>query len=85
MTAAQSVIAQALKEQIRQDVPALVIEELRPNRHLGAKEERIAATLNPRYENQQVWHYPGGNCQILEEELERVFSWRVGIPKSAKL
>lgn len=69
VTAAQSVIAQALKEQIRQDGLALVIEEFRPTRHLGAKEERIAATLNPRYENQQVWHYPGGNCQILEEEL----------------
>jgi hypothetical protein len=25
--------------------------------------------LEPKYDNQQVWHYKGGNCQPLEEEL----------------
>jgi hypothetical protein len=34
-----------------------------------SKEERIAATLEPRYNNNQIWHYKGGNCQTLEEEL----------------
>ena len=29
----------------------------------------MEATLYPRYENRQIWHYHGGNCQILEEEL----------------
>jgi hypothetical protein len=48
---------------------ALSVDEFRPNRHMGSKEERIFATLNPRYENKQVWHYKGGNCEILEEEL----------------
>jgi len=35
----------------------------------GRKEERISATLNPRYENRSIWHYKGGNTQTLEEEL----------------
>lgn len=68
-TAAQSVIVQALKEQIRQNGLALSIEEFRPNKYQGAKEERIEAALEPRYENGQMWHYLGGNCSILEEEL----------------
>ena len=33
------------------------------------KEERMNAILEPRYSNSQIWHYRGGNCQILEEEL----------------
>jgi len=33
------------------------------------KEERILATLEPKYANRQMWHYRGGNIQILEEEL----------------
>ena len=69
VTAAQSVIVQALKEQIKQNGIALSIEEFRPGRALGSKLERISAVLNPRYENGQIWHYQGGNCQILEEEL----------------
>lgn len=68
-TAAQTVIVQALKEQIRTHGLALAIEEFRPSKYDGAKEERIAAALEPRYENRQMWHYQGGNCQILEEEL----------------
>ena len=27
------------------------------------------AVLEPRYANKQIWHYPSGNTQILEEEL----------------
>ena len=27
------------------------------------------AALEPKYANMQMWHYPGGNCQVLEEEL----------------
>ena len=69
VTAAQSVIVQALKEQIRQHGISLSIEEYRPNRTQGSKEERIAAVLLPRYENGQIWHYQGGNCQVLEEEI----------------
>jgi hypothetical protein len=36
---------------------------------MGTKEERIAATLGPYYENNSVWHYHGGKCEILEQEL----------------
>lgn len=31
--------------------------------------ERILAVLEPKYSNGQIWHYRGGNCQLLEEEL----------------
>jgi hypothetical protein len=33
------------------------------------KEGRIAAALNSKYSNLQIWHYKGGNCALLEEEL----------------
>ena len=70
VTAAQSIIVQDLKQNyIREYGLALSIEEHKPNRHQGNKEERIAAALQPRYANMQMWHYPGGNCQVLEEEL----------------
>ena len=29
----------------------------------------MEATLQPRYSNRQMWHYQGGNCSLLEEEL----------------
>jgi len=45
------------------------IDEYRPTRHDGTKEERIDAALTSRYENQRVWHYKGGNVQLLEDEL----------------
>jgi hypothetical protein len=71
-TAAQSVIVNDLKmSYIRTHGLALAIDEVKPNRYLGAKPERIAAVLQPRYANKQMWHYLGGNCQILEEELEQ--------------
>ena len=70
VTAAQSIIVKELKDNyIRQWGLALSIDEHRPTRHIGTKEERMFASLNPRYENRQVWHYKGGNCEILEEEL----------------
>ena len=27
------------------------------------------AILEPKYANRQIYHYPGGNTQVLEEEL----------------
>lgn len=70
VSVAQVVIVKDLKENyIKPMGLALVIEEWRPSRWQGAKEERIMATLEPKYANQQMWHYPGGNCQLLEEEL----------------
>lgn len=67
VTAAQSVIVKDLKDNyIRVHGLALSIDEARPTRN---KEERIEAILQPRYTNLQMWHYPGGNCELLEEEL----------------
>src|SRR5882672_280833 len=70
VTAAQTVIVNDLKENyIRPMGLSLVIEEFRPSRWQGSKEERILATLEPKYANRQIWHYMGGHCQTLEEEL----------------
>lgn len=70
VVAAQSIIVKDLKDNYI--VPyglALAIDEFNPTRRQGAKEERVSAILHPRYENQQIWHYKGGNVQLLEEEL----------------
>ena len=48
---------------------SLSIDEFRPTRSLGDKEERVSTILEPKYDNLQIWHYKGGNCQSLEEEL----------------
>jgi len=70
VTAAQKTIVTTLKNvYVQQYGLALSIEEYRPNRYEGSKEERIAAVLLPRYREQKIWHYKGGNCQVLEEEL----------------
>jgi phage terminase large subunit-like protein len=70
VTAAQQAIVKSLKhDYIAVHGLALKVEEVRPTRHQGSKEERMEATLMPRYDNNQVYHYRGGNIQILEEEL----------------
>lgn len=70
VTAAQSVIVKDLKDNyIKAHGLALSIDEFRPTRHQGSKEERMEAILQPRYANLQMWHYKGGNCELLEEEL----------------
>jgi phage terminase large subunit-like protein len=69
VTAAQSMIVRELKEHIRRNGLLIKIDEFRPNRHQGSKEERMRATLEPRYDSLAVYHYRGGNCQVLEEEL----------------
>lgn len=70
ITVAQQAIVRELKESyIKREGIALSIEEVRPSRHDGDKEERMAAILDPKYSNLQMWHYRGGNTQSLEEEL----------------
>ena len=69
VTVAQSIIARDLKERITKEGLSLSIDEFRPNRYMGAKEERMAAILEPRYDNQAIWHYKGGFIPMLEEEL----------------
>ena len=70
VTTAQQVIVNDLKQNyIRTHGLSLAVEDFKPNRHQGSKEERIEAILQPRYNNRQIYHYLGGNCQVLEEEL----------------
>jgi phage terminase large subunit-like protein len=70
VSVAQQVIVKDLKESyIRPYGLSLSIDEYRPSRWQGSKEERILATLEPKYANHQIWHYPSGNTQSLEEEL----------------
>lgn len=70
VTAAQAAIVKELKESYFKPYGLyLSIVEMKPTRHQGSKEERLAAILEPKYDNQAVWHYRGGNCQVLEDEL----------------
>jgi phage terminase large subunit-like protein len=67
---AQEVIVKSLKEDyIRKHNLALAIDDYKPTKHEGTKAERTNAVLQPRYQNHQIWHYRGGYCQTLEEEL----------------
>lgn len=70
VSVAQAVIVKDLKENyIRPYGLSLSVDEFRPTRWLGSKEERILAVLEPKYANGQIWHYRTGNIQVLEEEL----------------
>jgi hypothetical protein len=70
VSVAQQVIVKDLKENyIRPHGLSLTVDEFRPSRWQGSKEERIMAVLEPKYANRQIWHYQGGNTQVLEEEL----------------
>ena len=70
VTVAQEVIVKALKsDYIRPFGLSLSIDEFRPTRAVGTKEERMNAILHPKYQNKQIYHYYGGSCQVLEEEL----------------
>jgi hypothetical protein len=70
VTAAQVAIVRELKEgYIKPQGLALSVDEYRPMAKEGSKEERVASILEPRYDNLAVWHYKGGNCTLLEEEL----------------
>lgn len=69
VSVAQKVIVNSVKDFINKSGMRLAIEEYRPNRHEGNKEERIAAALEYRYEDQTMWHFEGGWTEVLEEEL----------------
>ena len=69
-SAAQGALVRELKDSyIRPFGLALSIEEYYPTRKEGTKEERIEAILRPRYENKSIWHFRGGHCSTLEQEL----------------
>lgn len=68
-TAAQAAIVRELKDLIRSYGCYFSIVEHKPTAKQGSKEERLMAILEPKYANNSVWHYKGGNCQVLEDEL----------------
>jgi len=69
-TAAQQAIVRSLKEDFfAPHGLSIIVDEVKPTRHQGTKEERMEAILVPRYDNMQVYHYRGGHTQLLEEEL----------------
>lgn len=69
VTAAQKTIVESIKDYVRKDGLKLKVEEFRPSKALGSKEERIAAILEHRYEDRSMWHREGGWTPLLEEEL----------------
>ena len=69
VTVAQQIIVNDIKDFISDHGMTLKVDEYRPNRHEGSKEERMSAALEHRYDNQVVWHYRGGFTPVLEDEL----------------
>ena len=70
ISAAQVVIVKDLKENyIKPNGLNIKVDEYRPGRSEGSKEERMRSTLEPRYDNLQIYHYNGGFIQELEEEI----------------
>lgn len=69
VTVAQQVIVNDIKQKFKENGVNIKIDEYRPSRHQGTKEERIAAVLEPRYQQQAIWHYRGGYIPVLEEEM----------------
>lgn len=66
----QKAIVRELKDQyLRPANLSFSIDERAHTAHEGTKEERISIVLEPRYSNMAIWHYKGGNCQVLEEEI----------------
>lgn len=70
VTVGQKAIVKELKESyFRPNGIVITVEEHRPSKHAGSKEERMSSVLEPRYDNMQIFHYKGGNCALLEEEV----------------
>lgn len=69
VTVAQAVIVEAIKDYVKQHGMTLAIDEYRPSKAEGHKEERIAAAIEHLYDDNKVWHFEGGWTTILEEEL----------------
>ena len=69
VTVAQKVIVESIKDYAKERGLRLSVVDYRPNRKDGSKEERIAAVLEPKYDEYKVWHFEGGWTQQLEDEL----------------
>ena len=71
VTVAQSAIVREIKDQyFKPNAMNISIDEHRPTRHEGSKEERIRAILSGRYDNQVIWHDDKNMfTSALEDEL----------------
>jgi len=66
----QAVVVKELKQNyLLPNGISLSIDEFKPTRHTGSKQERIHTILQPRYDQLRIWHFHGGECQNLEDEL----------------
>lgn len=63
------VVVRELQSRIREQGRALSIVGVTYTSHDGAKEERFAAVLEPRYEARTILHYKGGVVPLLEEQI----------------
>lgn len=68
VTVAQKVLVNELRDLFKEDGIPIKIDDYRPQNE-GSKEERMRAALEHRYDSGAIYHYEGGNCQVLEEEL----------------
>jgi len=68
-TGAQKAIVKQLKDYLFRAGIMISVEEFAPTYRMGTKAERINNVLQPLYDGYKVWHYQGGNCQVLEDEL----------------
>lgn len=57
VTVAQEVIVQSIKDYMKQYGLTIAVDEHRPSRAEGSKEERIAAALEHLYDDMRVWHF----------------------------
>jgi hypothetical protein len=69
VTVAQITIVEAIKDYVKQHGMTLTVVDYRPTKQEGRKEERIAAVLEHRYEDDKMWHFEGGWTSVMEEEL----------------
>ncbi len=69
VTVAQQIIVNDIKDHCKREGLSISVDEYRPSKAEGSKEERIAASLEHRYDNLMMWHYEGGHIPVLEEEL----------------
>lgn len=65
-TSAQNLVVNQIKENNRAQGIFYSIESYKPS---SDKETRINSTLEPRYSQGTIFHYKGGNCQLLEDEI----------------
>ena len=65
-TLAQSVIVKYMKDKFASLGYPVQIDEYKPIRD---KVVRMDAVLRPLYEENKIFHYKGGNCELLEAEL----------------